>query len=382
MSAVASLYRADEHTGSSKTHFEVLDGLRGSAAFLVVAFHIVGIPLGFDNSKNVFHHAYLAVDFFFALSGFVIAYAYDDRWTRMTILEFFKIRLTRLHPLVVLGASLGLASYLLDPYGKPLQQTPAPILLLAFLAALTLVPSPAVANRTGETHTLNGPSWTLLQEYLANIAYALLLRRLSTRVLGAIAATAGLVLLAAATARGSLDAGWGYQNFWMAPVRLTFPFVTGLWLYRVHKRLPWLKLGFLPLTALLVIAFVMPVLSKTAGVSLNGVYDAACVLLLFPAVIIAGAHSDAGSGFAGLCRASGRLSYPIYVTHFPFMYIYANFVETTHPSAPVQLLIGCLLAPFVTVFAWGAANYWDEPLRARLRRLARQASGRYSFPVT
>ena len=360
-----------EHTGGGKTHFEVLDGLRGSAAFLVVAFHIVGIPLGFDNSKNLLHHAYLAVDFFFALSGFVIAYAYDDRWSRMTVLEFFRIRLTRLHPLVVLGASLGLASYLLDPYGKALQQTSAPILLLAFLAALTLVPSPAVANRTGETHTLNGPSWTLLQEYLANIAYALLLRRLSTRVLGAIAVVAGLVLLAAATARGSLDAGWGYQNFWMASVRLTFPFVTGLWLYRVHRRLPRFELGFLPLTALLVIAFVMPVLPKAAGVSLNGIYDAVCVLLLFPAVIIAGAHSEAGGGFAGLCRGSGRLSYPVYVTHFPFMYVYANFVQTSHPSGPVQLLVGCLLAPFVTMIAWGAVRYWDEPIRARLRALGR-----------
>jgi hypothetical protein len=50
--------RADR-TSSGKAHFEVLDGLRGSAAFLIVAFHIIGIPLGFNNSKNLFHHAYL-----------------------------------------------------------------------------------------------------------------------------------------------------------------------------------------------------------------------------------------------------------------------------------------------------------------------------------
>ena len=53
-----------DRTSSGKAHFEVLDGLRGSAAFLVVAFHIIGIPLGFDDSKNPLHHAYLAVDFF------------------------------------------------------------------------------------------------------------------------------------------------------------------------------------------------------------------------------------------------------------------------------------------------------------------------------
>jgi hypothetical protein len=71
-----------DRTSSGKAHFEVLDGLRGSAALLIVAFHIIGIPLGFNNSKNLLHHAYLAVDFFFGLSGFVIGYAYDDRWSR------------------------------------------------------------------------------------------------------------------------------------------------------------------------------------------------------------------------------------------------------------------------------------------------------------
>jgi peptidoglycan/LPS O-acetylase OafA/YrhL len=140
-----------DRTGTGKTHFEVLDGLRGSAAFLIVAFHIIGIPLGFNNSKNVLHHAYLAVDFFFGLSGFVVGYAYDDRWSRMTMFQFFKLRLIRLQPLVVLGATMGLASYLLDPYGKHLQQTPLVTLLLAYLASLLLIPSPSVQNRIGET---------------------------------------------------------------------------------------------------------------------------------------------------------------------------------------------------------------------------------------
>jgi peptidoglycan/LPS O-acetylase OafA/YrhL len=156
-----------DRTSGGKAHFEVLDGLRGSAAFLVVAFHIIGIPLGFNNSKNILHHAYLAVDFFFGLSGFVIGYAYDDRWSRMTTFQFFKLRLIRLQPLVILGATMGLASYLLDPFGKHLQQTPLLTLLLAYLASLLLVPSPSVQNRVGETHTLNSPSWSLTQEYLA-----------------------------------------------------------------------------------------------------------------------------------------------------------------------------------------------------------------------
>jgi len=356
-----------DRTSGGKAHFEVLDGLRGSAAFLVVAFHIIGIPLGFNNSKNLLHHAYLAVDFFFGLSGFVIGYAYDDRWSRMTTLEFFKLRLIRLQPLVILGATMGLASYLLDPFGKHLQQTPLLTLLLAYLASLLLVPSPSVQNRVGETHTLNSPSWSLTQEYLANIGYALVLRRLRTRTLAIIAVISGLVLLWAALQRGSLDAGWGYKNYWMAPIRLAFPFVAGLWLYRVYDRLPRINIGFLPLSAALLAAFMTPVLPKLGSFSCNGLYDALCVLVVFPAILIAGTHSRPGSGLIAICKASGRLSYPLYMTHYPFMYVYANWVETKHPAHGQQVYVALFLAPFVILFAWVAVKFFDEPIRTKLR---------------
>ena len=78
-----------DRTSSGKEHFEVLDGLRGTAAFLIALFHIFNYPFDFRPPLHLMHHAYLAVDFFFGLSGFVVAYAYDDRWTRMTMLQFF-----------------------------------------------------------------------------------------------------------------------------------------------------------------------------------------------------------------------------------------------------------------------------------------------------
>jgi peptidoglycan/LPS O-acetylase OafA/YrhL len=361
-----------DRTSTGKTHFEVLDGLRGSAAFLIVAFHIIGIPLGFNNSKNVLHHAYLAVDFFFGLSGFVVGYAYDDRWSRMTTFQFFKLRLIRLQPLVVLGATMGLASYLLDPYGKHLQQTPLVTLLLAYLASLLLIPSPSVQNRVGETHTLNSPSWSLTQEYLANVGYALVLRRLRTRTLAIVAVLSGSVLLWEAIQRGSLDAGWGYKNFWMAPIRLAFPFVAGLWLYRVYDRLPHINVGFLPLTAVLLAAFMIPVLPKFGSFSCNGFYDALCVLVVFPVILIAGAHSRADNELMRICKFSGRLSYPLYMTHYPFMYVYANWVETKHPAQGQQIYVALLLAPFVILFSWIVVKFFDEPIRTKLRHYSLQ----------
>src|SRR5258708_4364384 len=169
-----------DRTSSGKEHFEVLDGLRGSAAFLIVLFHVFNYPFDFSPPLHLMHHAYLAVDFFFGLSGFVVAYAYDDRWTRMTMLQFFRIRLIRLHPLVLIGATLGLLGYIFDPFSKAMNQTGAPMLLLAYITSLLLLPSPPVGGRVHETQALNGPAWSLMQEYLGNIAYAVILRRLRT----------------------------------------------------------------------------------------------------------------------------------------------------------------------------------------------------------
>lgn len=354
-------------TAAGKPHFEVLDGLRGSAALLVVLFHIQGIPVEFAGSKVILHHAPLAVDFFFGLSGFVVGYAYDDRWACMSIARFFKIRLIRLHPLLVLGALLGFASYLLDPFAGTKQAAPLGSVAWVLFVMLLSLPTRPLPNRWDDTHTLNGPEWTLFWEYIGNFAYALLLRRLAARWLVPIMAAGAIALVWTGGARGSLDGGWGWSNLWMAAVRLTYPFVTGLWLYRMRDQLPKFRFGFLPLTGVLTIAFLLPIWPEAGGIKWNGLYEAALIILLFPAVILAGAHSDAGRGMCALCKISGRLSFPLYITHFPFMYIYMNWVLTgPGTGAIIAVATGALV--FVLAFAWAAFRFYDEPARAWLKR--------------
>src|SRR6201995_2466719 len=229
-----------DRTSSGKEHFEVLDGLRGSAAFLIVIFHLFNYSFGWNTSLSLVRHAYLAVDFFFGLSGFVVAYAYDDRWTKMTMLQFFRIRLIRLDPLVLFGATLGLLGFIFDPFSKAMNHTAAPMLLLAYITSLVLLPSPPVGGRLHETQALNGPAWSLMQEYLGNIAYALILRRLRTIILAIIVGLSGLLLIWTANTKGSLDGGWGYPEIWMPSLRLTASFVMGLSLHRRQEasRLP------------------------------------------------------------------------------------------------------------------------------------------------
>lgn len=358
---------AIDTTSTGKQHFEVLDGLRGSAAMLVVLFHIQGITVAWEGARVILHHAVLAVDFFFMLSGFVIGYAYDDRWHRMRARDFLKLRLIRLHPLVVLGVLLGFASYLVDPFAGTAQNVPVRDLLVALALGLLLLPSPMLPNRWGDTHPFNGPCWSLLQEYIGNIAYAFALRHMRPRTLGVLAVLSGAVLIGCTATLDSIDQGSAWPSFWMAPVRLCFPFVTGLWLYRVRGRLPSIRLGWLTLTLLMTGIAAFPTVPPVAGIPLNGLFEALCVVLVFPLIVHAGSHSDAGAGMMRLCRASGRISYPIYITHFPFLYIWMNYVANEAPSTARMTGIGLALVPFLILVAWAAYKFWDEPVRRRLR---------------
>src|ERR1700754_3533814 len=126
----------------TKQHFEILDGLRGIAALAVVTFHFMEWAYS-DYSKNFIGHGFLAVDFFFCLSGFVIGYAYDDRIGKMGVWEFFKSRLIRLHPLVILGSILGLIAFYVNPFSSTAACGPGRIAVI-FLASILMVPFGAI----------------------------------------------------------------------------------------------------------------------------------------------------------------------------------------------------------------------------------------------
>src|SRR6202000_3059796 len=170
----------------TKQHFEILDGLRGVAALGVVTFHFMEMAYS-DYSKNFIGHGFLAVDFFFCLSGFVIGYAYDDRIAKMGILEFFKSRIIRLHPLVVLGSVLGLLAFLFDPFGGHIELYSMRQINLLFLMSVMLVAYPIVSDRSFNLFGLNAPAWSLFWEYVANIFYAFILCRLPKGVLAVLA---------------------------------------------------------------------------------------------------------------------------------------------------------------------------------------------------
>ena len=344
----------------------MLDGLRGTAAIMVVLFHIMGMPIAWADNGQLLHHAAMAVDFFFGLSGFVVAYAYDDRWGRMSVGRFFTVRLIRLHPLVLLGAVLGLISFLIDPFAANQRLVPLPVVLRDFALACLLLPYAALPNRWTDTHSLNSPSWSLLQEYIANIAYALVLRRLGTRVLGVVVALAAFALLRVLWRTNHIDVGSDWTTVWMGSARMAFSFTMGLLLYRLRDVLPKIRLGWIPLSAILVLVFAAPMVPDSLPHG-NGAFEAAAVILLFPAIILCGAHSDIGQVELVLCKFAGRISYPIYILHYPFLLIYMNYALFAKPShAAIQLAAAgsFLLVVAVSVLT---LKFYDEPIRRWLR---------------
>jgi peptidoglycan/LPS O-acetylase OafA/YrhL len=116
MTATTSPIASTDTTSPARSHYVILDGLRGVASLMVVVFHLFEAYSGGSPHKQIINHGYLAVDFFFLLSGFVVAYAYDDRWAGMSQWQFYKRRLVRLQPMIIVGGLIGAALLGLQHY--------------------------------------------------------------------------------------------------------------------------------------------------------------------------------------------------------------------------------------------------------------------------
>ncbi|HWU50116.1 MAG TPA: acyltransferase [Asticcacaulis sp.] len=358
-------------TTTGKPHYEVLDGLRGTAAVLVVLFHIMGMTANWSDKGQLVHHGHLAVDFFFTLSGFVIGYAYNDRWGRMSLKQFFLTRLVRLHPLVLLGAVLGVLSFVFDPFAGTTQSViPLRTVAIDFVLIAFLLPHPPLPNRWTDTHSLNSPAWSLLQEYIGNIAYALILRRLKARWLFALLIVTGVGLIGFAAQNNSMDMGSDFGSYGRGMLRMAFSFTLGLWLYRVHDRFPKLRPGWIVLSLVLIAAMCIPRIPQSVAHA-NGLVEVAMVILLFPLVVLLGAHSQIGRVEMAACKVAGHISYPLYILHYPFLFIYMNYVNFRHPPMQDRLLWASLAFIVVAGFAWAALKLYDEPIRRMLKPLTR-----------
>jgi len=347
------------------------------ASILVIVFHVFETFTGGNRFIQIINHGYLAVDFFFLLSGFVVAYAYDDRWGKLTNWDFYKRRLVRLQPMVVMGSLIGAALFYLQvsPVFPLIAGTPLWKMLLLMLVGCTLIPVPISMDIRGwqEMHPLNGPAWSLFFEYIANILYAVLVRRFSKLLLSVFVSLAGCMMIAYLLLgpQGDLIGGWSLNKdqLFVGLTRVLYPFFAGVLLSRVGKLIR-VKNAFWWCSALIIISLSIPRIGDEHHVWMNGAYDAFCVIFLFPLIVALGAggtlHSSKSSRIS---QFLGDISYPLYITHYPLIYIYTAWVVNNKiPLGAEGMLAGMLLVVLSIALAYACLKLYDEPVREWLRK--------------
>lgn len=370
----------------SKPHYALLDGLRGVAAMLVVWYHVFE-GFQFAGNKPVIdfiNHGYLTVDLFFMLSGFVIGYAYDDRWGKsLTMSGFFRRRLIRLHPMVMLGALIGAISFLLTSMER-WDGTHSTLLLtlIALVCSWLMIPALPGMQRdvrgNGEMFPLNGPCWSLFFEYIGNILYALIIRRLSTRALAWLTALLCCALTWFAVTNqsgyGSIGVGWTVDttNLLGGTLRMLCPFTIGMLMSRVFKPIKNVRGAFWICTIILLVLFHVPFIDGGTPMSLNGIFEVACIICIFPIIVWLGASGTTTDNTSRrICRFLGDISFPLYIVHYPLMYAFYMWLMKTRlytfsETWPIAIsTMACSVC-----IAWLSLRFYDEPVRKWLKKFA------------
>ncbi len=363
----------------TKPHYEILDGLRGVAAIMVVFFHVFEIFSNGDHTKQIINHGYLAVDFFFMLSGFVISYAYDNRWNTMSLKDFFLRRLIRLQPMIIIGSVIGAALFYFqhspDLGWGEIAETPSWKVILVMMIGMTVFPVGKALDIRGwgEMHPLNGPTWSLFYEYIANIVYALILRRLSILILIllTIVAAGFTIHLTFTNPNGDLIGGWSIDDSTQLKIgftRLAFPFLTGIVLAKTAK-LKFTVKAFFTTSILLVLILAIPRIGGNSNHWQNALYECFALMIVFPFIIWLGAGGKVMDEKAKkLCKFLGDISYPIYITHFPIVYVFYAWVvngkismEDSWPQALITVIVSI-------AFAYFSMKLYDIPVRKWLTK--------------
>jgi peptidoglycan/LPS O-acetylase OafA/YrhL len=324
--------------------------MRGVAAIVIMLIHMGGLP------AHVLPGGYLAVDFFFALSGFVLAHAYAER--KITFGAFLRARGIRLYPLYLAGLILAAVAASITGM-SPIR------LMTAFGIELFFLPAPVAPD----LYPLNPPAWSLFFELVANAAWFPIRRFLRGGVALTVLLIGTCAVLATDAVNGAVNAGPYWNDIAGGFARVLFSFAAGVLVYRLwgHIKLqPRPPSWLVAVALLLVLTLPMP----------RQVFDPIAVLILMPALVLAGAScGSAGRVSAWIQRQLGAASYAVYVLHFPvilvtdYLFVSTGFLRrlgVIHPSIVTTPLTVVLVVGLALLLDW----FYDRPLRRRLSQAA------------
>jgi len=333
--------------------FVLLDALRGLAAVFVLFRHTVPF-WGFN-----IYRSYLAVDLFFILSGFVIAFAYDEklRTKVMNLRQFLLVRLIRMYPVYLFSLVLCVVVW----------SGNLSMIALPLAAAVFFLPWPMPGNPG--LFGINGPYWSLFFELAANFLYGLLRPVLNNVMLAAILIVSAAGIAVSAFLHGNLDTGWmwGWPSISAGFARAIFGVFLGLFLYRHYATLSRFVGRFVsPWAAFVLVGVILVSPSAQAwGQLANPLIDTLLVLLVFPVLVVA-ASRHTGTRGRSLLLWLGAASYPLYVVHQQsgsiVQYLTGYWAQQAAPWSGIALTVGLL------IFCVLLEKVYDLPLRRWLRR--------------
>jgi peptidoglycan/LPS O-acetylase OafA/YrhL len=318
--------------------------MRGVAALLVVVGHYRG-----EDAPSF----YLAVDFFYLLSGFVIAEAYTKKLQAgMSLVDFLRQRLLRLYPLYFIGMLLGLVQIFVLVETQDL--VPNYLELgISTAANLFILPSPVYlifAHRPGEIYGFfptNGPAWSIFWEFVINIAFAIFLFRARLWAVVSVAVFGFVGLIVCAYHYGNLSLGWEWRSFEGGLFRVAFAFNVGVLLSRFRLHLPRVHSYFaLVPSLLLAVLLVLNPIGQT-----RILYDLVFCLVAAPIIVGSGIVLEVPKVISKICYYAGYISYPIYILHRGVIKIAELAIEKFHLPhivGIVVLLIGLCIFAFFT----------------------------------
>lgn len=339
--------------------FHTLDALRGIAALAVVLFHcsyIYGLPQPVEGQ--------IAVDLFFVMSGFIIAYRYDVRFAAgLGTLAFAKQRFIRLYPLFILGSLIGVLPALAAVVAGNVSTLHRGFVESLPLAALML-PSHLAAPDTNFVYPLNAPAWTLALEMLVNIAYAASFRSWTTRRLIGCVIVGFAALCLAASHYGTLDVGWTWSHYLGGFPRILYGFAAGVLMFRLFERRPFR--ATLPWWSLLLIIGVLFFLPPPVT---RAWWDLGLVAVVVPAIVIAGVAAEPPKWLHSACATAGIYSYVVYSLHFVLIGVFIRLEDRLHLDKDAASLGKALVfTGLVAAVSVAAHVLYDRPIRRRLTR--------------
>lgn len=343
----------------SRRAFQTIEALRGVGAFLVVMRHV---PYFFGPLQAP--ESFLAVDLFYLVSGFVVAHAYGQRLAAGGFVwPFMKTRVIRLYPIYFIGIAIGVVAAGYSAFIHPGGFWNWGKIAEGFAVGLFMIPIFPGLSANGST--LDGPTWTLAPELIANLAYALLIRFLRLWLLILVIAVGAVGVVAAELIYRTLDVGYSPTDQWSALARVTFSFFAGVLVYRVFgdrmKPSAWM--------AWACIAILTVLLAWHPPKGLREAYEIGVVLVAFPALLIVAGHYEPGPRVGRIFSFIGLMSYGVYVLHQPLGNLFRDILQRfIHIPRNLSVVgFGVVFLGFVLWLAWWLDGHYDAPVRRKLR---------------